>query len=352
LSGLGKFWRRRAVLVLVPYLAWTVVYFFIGLPGLHDSAWAALGRFADLVLVGYSQLYFVVVLVQFYVLFPLVLTLLRATRRHHGRLIAASAVLQLAYTGLMHWSVLPGWLVAGTAATREVMPYQFYLLAGCVVAWHYDAVHGWLVNHGRAIVLAALAGAALAETWYFLDAEHVLTGLRSSSDPFQPIVLPFNVAAIALIYLVGVKLVRPRRTATVRRLAHVGSDNSFAVYLSQVAFLDVLTGIGWGRLDKVVPWPVTVAGAVVIVFLAGCVLGAVSARLPGARAISGRSREPWPGRARAGRRASPEHGSGGHGSGDGASPERAEAELQPLALAGASTTVSATRGHPAQLLGT
>jgi peptidoglycan/LPS O-acetylase OafA/YrhL len=295
LAGLGTFWRRRAVLVVVPYLTWTVIYFAIGLPDLHGSVLADLGQLLRLSVVGYSQLYFIVVLVQFYVVFPLVLALLRRTEGHHRLLVVLSVAAQLAYTGLMHWGLLPGWLAAGTTATRELVSYQFYLLAGCVAAWHYEAFHAWIVRHGRLIVCATVGTGALAEAWYFLAQDNIVHGLGSnSSDPFMPVVLPFNVSAIALIYLIGVWLVKPRRSGALRRFAHFGSDNSFAIYLSQVAFLDALSGLGWGRLDQFVPWPVTVVGAVVLVFAAGCGLGALFARLPGARGITGRSREPWP----------------------------------------------------------
>ncbi len=294
-AGLKAFWMRRAVLVLVPYLTWTVIYFLIGLPSLHGSAVADLGRLGALAVVGYSQLYFIVVLVQFYVLFPLVLVLLRRTEGHHRLLVASSALAQLAYTSAMHWSLVPGWLGNGTAATREVMSYQFYLLAGCVAAWHYDAFHAFVVRHARFIGWATLGTAMLVEAWYFLAQDGVLRALGgNASDPFMPIVLPFNVAAIGLIYVIGVKLVAPRRRETLRRATHVSSDNSFAVYLSQVALLELLTTLGWGRLDHVVPWPLTVLGAVLVVFLAGCALGTIGSRLPGARALTGRGRQAWP----------------------------------------------------------
>jgi peptidoglycan/LPS O-acetylase OafA/YrhL len=294
-SGLSNFWRRRAVMVLGPYLTWTAIYFAIGLPATHASLGARLWQLLRLAVVGYSQLYFIVVLIQFYVVFPLVLALLRRTAGHHRALIATSVLVQLAYTSATHWDLVPGWLSNGTTTTREVVAYQFYLLAGCVAAWHYEAFHAFVVRHARSIAWSTLATAGLVEAWYFLAQYRVVDWLgANSSDPFMPIVLPFNVAAIGLLYVAGVKLVAPRRSGGVRKLTHTASDNSFAVYLSQVALLEALTALGWGRLDRVVPWPLTVLGAVAIVFAAGCALGAIGARLPAARLLTGRSREPWP----------------------------------------------------------
>ena len=46
--------------------------------------------------IGYYQLYFLLVIMQFYLVFPLVLWLLRSTKGHHGLVIAVAAAAQLA----------------------------------------------------------------------------------------------------------------------------------------------------------------------------------------------------------------------------------------------------------------
>lgn len=289
-SELGRLWRRRLVAVGLPYLCWTVIYFLIGLPGFEGSAWAAAGSLGLLVLTGYSQLYFLIVLLQFYLLFPLVLCLLRRTRRHHAALVVASLVVQLAYTSLIHWNLVPSWL-QGPAATREVWSYQLYLLSGCVAAIHYRRVHDWLVGHRAEVLAAFLASALAAEAWYWLAVRAGAGVLAGASDPFQPIVVPFNLAAIAIIYLAGVALVRPGTPAGLRRLTRVGSDNSYAAYLSQVAFIDLLAALGWRGLD--LPWPLGVGVAVVAVMLAGCALGGLVGRTRLAWPLVGRHQATW-----------------------------------------------------------
>ena len=193
---------------------------------------------------GYYQLYFLVVLLEFYVVFPLLLILLRRTVGHHGLLLAVSAALQVLIVSLMHWGVLPHWM-RGFWATREVTSYQFYLIAGMVVAFHLEEVHRWLCSHVRLVLGATLASAALAEAWYYLAVYHVVSWFGSSSDPFQPIVIPWNIGAIASIYLLGVWLVSRRRSTRTRALTKTGSDDSYGVYLAQLVFI---TGTRVGRM--------------------------------------------------------------------------------------------------------
>ncbi len=241
---------------------------------------------------GYYQLYYLLVIMQFYLLFPLLLVLVRWSRGHHGALLLASLVVQVTLVSLMHWNVLPP-AMRGFWATREVFSYQFYLLAGMVVALHLDDVHRWLCGHVRLVLGATVAGAILAEVWCELADRHVVSWLGSSSDPLQPVVIPFNIAAIASIYLLGVYLVGSRRSPTTRAVVRVGSDDSYGVYLAQMIFVLALAGLGWQHLDHVVPWPVVSVLTVVVVFSACVALTGILARTPLSMALTGRRREPW-----------------------------------------------------------
>ena len=288
----STFWRRRFALVAVPYLCWTLIYFFVGLPGDTGTPRTDVVHLLYLFGTGYYQLYYLLVLLEFYALFPLLLVLLRKTAGHHGLVLLVSGALQLVLVSAMHWNVAPPWM-RGFWATREVTSYQFYLVAGMVVAVHLDEFHQWLCSHLRAVVAGTLAAAAAAEVWYYLAADHVAPWLGSSSDPFQPIVIPFNVGAIACIYLIGVALVHRRRSRRTRMLVQSGSDNSYGIYLAQLLFITALGWLGWRHLNSHLPWPLVSAVTVVIVFMACVGLTELLARTPLAKPLTGRTRVGW-----------------------------------------------------------
>src|SRR6185437_15076254 len=121
----------------------------------------------------------------------------------------------------------------------------------------------------------------------------VTTALGSGNDPFQPSVVPFDVGAIACLYLLGVAVVKPGRSRRLRAAVRSGSDNSYGVYLSQMLFINALIWAGWARLDSVVWWPLLCAATVVIVFLAGVALTSLLARTPLAVPLTGRRQQPW-----------------------------------------------------------
>jgi peptidoglycan/LPS O-acetylase OafA/YrhL len=166
-------------------------------------------------------------------------------------------------------------------------------VAGMVVAMHLDEFHDWLCSHVVLIVASTVAAAVVAEVWYYLAADHVVSWLGSSADPFQPIVIPFNIGAIACIYLIGVALVHRRRSKRTRAAVQSGSDNSYGIYLAQVLFITILSWIGWRHLNAYLPWPLVSVITVAIVFLACIALTELLARTPLAKPLTGRTRVPW-----------------------------------------------------------
>jgi peptidoglycan/LPS O-acetylase OafA/YrhL len=291
-AGLRRFYWRRFAAVGIPYACWTVIYFLYLLPTSHYASLpAALERLAAMAYTGYYQLYFLLVILQFYLLFPLVLVLLRRTRGHHGLVIAAAAAAQVAITIGMHWQILPPLMVR--YGQQDALSYLLYLVGGGVVALHLEEVHGWVCRNAHLVLGLTLLAALAAEGVYFLAQAGVTAVLGSGSDPFQPSVIPFNVGAITCGYLAGVALVRPRRSARARALVRSGSDNAYGVYLSQMLFITALTWLGWERLGSRLPWPLLCLLTVVMVYL-GCVaLTAVLARTPLAVLLTGRKQQPW-----------------------------------------------------------
>src|SRR3984893_2320265 len=161
-GGLRRFYRRRIVSVVIPYLCWNLIYFCYLLPRAHyASVGQALGHLAWIVAIGYYQLYFLLVIMQFYLVFPLVLMLLRRTRGHHGLVIAGAAATQVTMSIVTHWQLLPA--LMQKYAQQDALSYLLYLVGGSVVAFHLDEVHAWVVRHARLILFLTGVAALAAE---------------------------------------------------------------------------------------------------------------------------------------------------------------------------------------------
>ena len=291
-GGLGRYYWRRFVAVVIPYTCWTLIYFGYPLTAAHyPNLPSALKSLGTIMYTGYEQLYFLLVIMQFYLVFPLVLLLLRWTRNHHGLLMAFAAAAQVTISIATHWQWLPPLMQKW--AQQDSLSYVLYLIGGGVVAFHFEQVHAWVLRNAHLIMACTLIAAIGAEIIYYISYAGVTTVLGWGSDPFQPSVIPFNVGAIACGYLAGVALVQPWRSRVTKALVRSGSDNAYGIYLTQMLFITGLTWLGWEHLGRAISWPLLCALTVLIVFTCGIVLTSLLARTSLSVALTGRPQQPW-----------------------------------------------------------
>jgi peptidoglycan/LPS O-acetylase OafA/YrhL len=297
-----SFWGRRGRGVVVPYAIWTLLYVAVSFTGLRGDAISGtsgsllqLARNAGMQLIsGSAHLYYVFVLMQFYLLFPVLLWLLNRTRRWHPVILAASLGVQLWVDFALHYQHWSPQVWYDINSTREVTSYVLYLVAGMIVGAHLPAVRAWAWRHRWPLLAAGLLAVAAVEAWYVLT---VRSGgaPTSTADPFEPEAIPLYAASILLLWLAGAWWGRRSRDGWPSRLVRATSDNSMSVYLSHIMFLDALVTLGLGRLSRHVPWIVTVLLAVTLTWLAATLFTEIMARTPLSLGLTARARRPWRG---------------------------------------------------------
>jgi peptidoglycan/LPS O-acetylase OafA/YrhL len=271
------FWRRRFLLVGVPYLVWSLVYSAIGLAAAPRS-WSE-SAITVLYNLGTGQawfhLYFLLVSLQFYLLFPLFQLLLRATAGRHGRLLAGSAVLQLALDVWMHDPAATGAKAAYLHfAGSYLISYQFFLVLGGVVALHRQQVDAWVRSHRRTVVAAVVVTGLGAEGRYIWEITHGANPMFAG-DVFQDIMLPWSVAVVAGFYAIGATWADRRGDDFGSRFVERASDRSFGVFLVHPTILWALTAAGANSpaahlpapLSSFVVYPIAVLGSLAFVEL-------------------------------------------------------------------------------------
>ena len=291
-GGPGQLLRRVRVLG-VPYLVWSTFYAALGL--LTAYSWWALVRWPRTWFVGLLQgtdgyhMYFLLVSVEFAVIFPGFVWLLRVTRGHHGMLLLGSGALELATMALFHYVYQPdGWWRA-IAGESSLTAYQFWVVAGGLAGMHLREFHDWLLGH-RALVWGALLAICAASTAIFF------ANVAGGEEPefagrsLQPVTVPLSLAAIGGFYLLSVSIANIRRPGA-QRLIVAGTYLSFGIYLSHPAILTGLLYLQKQLPESVARHAVAVTLAIFVVDFGFAVLAAaLLSRTRWSRALVGRPR--------------------------------------------------------------
>lgn len=292
---------RRLRLLGVPYLVWTFLYLAMVaiLPPLDRTAIVqAPLRYANALVVGdgYYHLYFLLVSVQFGLALPVFVRLLHFTAGQHGTVgrhawvLGASAALQAGTLFCYHYLQLKP--VNGYQAVigeSSLLAYQFWLVLGGLMAFHYERVHRWLANHWCLVTAVALVGVGVSQFVYW-------TAVRRGESPFiagqtlQPVTMLWSIAAIGFLYVVAHAITSragARLLAIVRRLGVL----SFGIFLLHPALLTLYTtAVHWSPVSPLNRALNTVAVLAALV-AATTALAAVIHRTPASLALIGRPRK-------------------------------------------------------------
>jgi peptidoglycan/LPS O-acetylase OafA/YrhL len=269
------FWRRRYWEIGVPYLAWTGIYLIFSLVTINAS-WHEAGVFLrHTLLLGFSQMYFIVVIFQFYLLFPLLLRLMRATR-HHGRIMAASIAFAMIVGFAEHYpsrlvpvshvlhsvnSILP--------MSRDFFSYQEFCVAGMLVALHLDQVLDFVSRRHRQILALTGVIGALTVLWYIVSVWSGET-VEQASDIYEPTSVLWCFAAIAGIFSISLWWEqRTRRTPRSRSssLPMYLAGLTGGVFFAHTLFINMIrSALDSTGLRASLPW-----GAIVAILFVGTV---------------------------------------------------------------------------------
>jgi peptidoglycan/LPS O-acetylase OafA/YrhL len=194
-----RFWQRRYWLVVPAYVTWSAIYYAFDGSGrgpfpsafLHDLQTAD-ARY---------HLYFLLVSMQIYLLFPVFRWVLRKTEGHHVWLLAAALAYQLALTTSLHYGVgrhgpLAQWL-NGAAQGYWVESYVLYVVAGAIAGWHFEALCAFTRRHldsVRRIALVAGIGVIAGVGTFALEIYGFGATPANASAVFQPVVVVEAVA--------------------------------------------------------------------------------------------------------------------------------------------------------------
>jgi peptidoglycan/LPS O-acetylase OafA/YrhL len=288
----GAFWRKRFPAVAVPYLAWSAIYTAFHVVGpLHAHlspatvAWDFLTGNAE------YHLYFLLVTMQLYLAFPLLLRFVRRTGERAGTVLAVVGALNVAWLAWLQYGPVPGGWAGRFLWPRayELLPtYAVYVLIGAYAALHIDRLEPFVTRHKRRLLGMAAGAAVLAEAVFWAQVRG--QDPRVAAAVLQPAMMLTSIAALIGLYLAGTGWVNRGRPGA--NLMTRASDLSFGVYLAHPLVLEVLLYLGLGNGDQRLPAPLATGLAMIGAATGAVAIAVVARRSRFTLALTGRPRPP------------------------------------------------------------
>lgn len=293
---LRRFWPRRFLLVGVPYLTWSVIYFLAP----HIRAWDL--QLSDLPQLGldiitgsaWYHLYFLLVTMQVYLLHPVIQWVVQKTARHHVALLAVLGVYQLALTWLYQYARPQlGWLGESTTQKLFFFSYLFFIVAGAVCAYWAKPFLDWVRTHRRLIGLMT-AAAALLTLGVWLGTRFLLgLNIYRAGTPLQPVMMVWGVFVGLGFLAVGTWWADRRMPGSwSARAMEIGSDRSFGVFLAHPMVLWLILWVGDDGVERVIPKPWLTPVVYVAVVLGALLIAELARRTRASLALTGRPFRP------------------------------------------------------------
>jgi surface polysaccharide O-acyltransferase-like enzyme len=299
-EGVLPFYRRRFGLVVLPYLLWSGVYLSLIL---STTEWRGVWGTARYVLhnivygASWYHLYFLLVSMQIYLLFPLMRWVVRRTEGHHGLLLAGSWVLQLGYMYLVAFvPPLPGyagWIIWGRSWTLLPM-YIGFAAIGALAAVHYERMHEWVKAHLGLLGGVAAAGLVASGVIFYVRVFDLGSSPAHAAMAMHPAQVVPALAAILGLYVLGpVWLARRRDDSFLAKTVDAGSVRAFGIYAIHPLAIWLLGKWFTPALFAAIPYnAVRVPVLVVAVYLASLAMVEVLLRSPLSKQLVARDRLP------------------------------------------------------------
>lgn len=219
---LWSFIRSRIHKIVIPYLIWSMVYLIILKYGYQVDHFVSWKHWAMMMASGraFYHLYFVAVVIQFYLIFPLLQRLLCSTGAWWvGVTMALTLNLIFLTVDPSLWAGSWGEMI--DSARKSLFPaWMFYFMLGGLFSHHWDRIRAWLGTKGG---------------WFPVMAVPVLIGgmmeyqIKGLYGPARPMNL-FN-TPILLLAGIGAHLRWGDRWSGVKRGLMALGNFSFGIYL-------------------------------------------------------------------------------------------------------------------------
>jgi hypothetical protein len=265
-----KFYRNRFNLVFIPYVVWSIIYTVKNYQYTHFLSYSWLVIWNILTGNASPQLYYIILTLQIYILFPLFLICIRTLRNYPWRTLIISLVVQLILLQLDFHYIQTGPL-RKYAFTNHFLNYQdriipaygFFLLFGGMAAVYMPRIQEFYKRYSNyAIAFIGLVLLAYS-LYYYVELNQFHEAMSHATNVLQPIVALYSTAVIIFFGWVGMVWVKNKALHSfIKSIAEM----SFGIFFVHYIFLSLLLKQLIPALPFTLPIPIEIISVPLLTF--------------------------------------------------------------------------------------
>lgn len=279
-----KFWLKRFSLILIPYIIWSIIYVSIYhhnlafIPYMKILLWD--------ILTGNSafQLYYILIALQFYAIFPLFLMFLKKVIRYPFLTLGISLAVQLIIIYLdFHYLQLKAATTSKQVhhfvefQERIFLAYAFFFILGGFVAINLEKGKKFMEKYGYYLPIAMIIAVWLFAVYYYNQLNIFHYRLQNAVSVLQPSVVIYSIVAIIFFSWLAFLWAKKRKA---EKLVKTIANVSFGIYFIHVMILDLLTNYVVRRVAHFVPVPIIDISTIILAFSISTVLSYLIFKIP------------------------------------------------------------------------
>jgi len=276
----SKFYKSKAIYLIIPYVIWSVAYFLFKVVGYNmplESNW--LSTLVNNILLGgsFSHLYYIFLIVQFYMIFPLLIKYLsKIMMKKPIRVFIITALIQAVILIYEFYYVQQSNFVIinfiNSIYWKSVLGWFFYFISGGLIAYHYDSFLEFINKKIIIVVIAYIIslGLFLGEVYLDVFRNNSISSYESFGS-IRPLNMFYGFMTFTILILITRKI-KNMDNLGVKYLKFIGTY-SLGIYFVHPMILETLkmfllrnfpNHIGYGRVSSlllilVMGWILTLA---------------------------------------------------------------------------------------------
>jgi hypothetical protein len=263
------FWKKRLLVIFIPYVLWTIVYMVANNPPVSMIPMKYISLFAYNLATGNAsfQLYYIMLALEFYFIFPFFKIILKKLAAYPLLVLTVSLAIQLLTMYIDHNyfqntsfhapSFLQPFIIY---RDKIILTYQFFFIFGAFAALNLTKIYEWFKKFGKYIPVAFLLSFCL---YYWYSASEVIRSIDYASTVLQPSVVLYTITAIIFFMYLSTLWVKKRKGF---KLIKIISDTSFGVFFVHILVLSYTSTYLLPILPSFIPIPIQMILVILLAF--------------------------------------------------------------------------------------